>query len=189
MRASWPFSDLRFCLGAPLLISSLVPMPAHAQSGQSAQGSASAEVVEPIRAVSLADLSFGAISVARGGAGQVEVDPDGSTVRYLQAARPQCGGGGGCTPHPGSFAVFGAANQTYSVSLPFQIIARGRQTGRGLVVGDLETRSVNAAAQASGGRLDRHGRDTFFVGGTLSVPAGTPSDIFTAELPVTVSYN
>ncbi|MFK4004564.1 DUF4402 domain-containing protein [Qipengyuania sp. NPDC077563] len=153
------------------------------------QGTATAQVVEPIRTVPLENLSFGAISVAQGRAGEVRVNSDGATVTYVDGAKPQCGARANCSTHPGSFSVFGAAHQAYDVSLPSQVTAYGRRTGRGLVVGDLEMRSSNNPALHHGGRLDGDGRDTFFVGGILSVPAGIEADVFTAELPVTVSYN
>ena len=189
MKAKWTLSDLGPHLWAFAFLAIFWSGQAAAQTAGSTRGVANAEVVAPIRAVPLADLSFGGISVDQGGAGEVRVDSSGSTVEYLQAARPQCGGVQECAPHPARFAVFGAADQTYAVSLPSQIVAYGRRTGRGLDVSGLEMRSINAPSQSSGGRLDGAGQDTFFVGGILSVPAGNQSDAFTTELPVTVFYN
>lgn len=92
-------------------------------------------------------------------------------------------------PHRASFDVSGEPRRSYRVVLPEQVIAYGVKTGAGLVVGSLDMRSINAAASQGEGRLDNHGRDSFFVGGVLQVPAGTNPDVFRAELPVIVTYN
>lgn len=189
MRPERLLPDLRPPFWALTLCATLIPHQAVARETGTSQGTATAQVIEPIRTVPLEDLSFGAISVAQGRAGEVRVNSDRATVTYVDGVKPQCGARANCSPHPGSFSVFGAAHQAYDVSLPSQITAYGRRTGRGLVVGDLEMRSSNNPALRHGGRLDGDGRDTFFVGGILSVPAGIEADVFTAELPVTVSYN
>jgi len=55
-------------------------------------------------------------------------------------------------------------------------------------VASLEMRSLNTSARG-GGRLDQAGKDLFFVGGTVNVPIGAVTDMYRAELPVTVFYN
>ena len=162
---------------------------AFAQNGETTLGRAEAEVVIPIRAVPLSDLSFGSIVVGSAGQGTVEVGPDGSPPRYINTARSLCSGESDCMPHRASFGVSGEPSRSYRVSLPGQIIAYGVRTGASLTVVSLEVRSANAPSAMGEGRLDNAGRDSFFVGGTLQVPAGTRPDVFRAELPVIVTYN
>ena len=73
--------------------------------------------------------------------------------------------------------------------LPLGLQASGRRTGHLLDVFDLQARSVGNPASDNGGQLDMAGEDSFTVGGRLSVGAGSPADIYSADLPVTVSYD
>lgn len=160
-----------------------------AQTNGQAAGRAVAEVVIPVRAVPLSDLSFGAVVIGAAGEGSVAVAADGSAPRYNNATRSRCAGEAQCMPHPAKFEVSGEPGRSYRVSLPRQITAYGVRTGAGLIVGSLDVRSVNAASSQGEGRLDNGGHDNFFVGGVLQVPAGTTPDVFRAELPVIVTYN
>jgi hypothetical protein len=163
--------------------------PAMAQAGPTATGRAQAEVVIPISAVSLRDLSFGSIVIGPAGTGTVEVGPDGGPPRYANTARAGCSGATDCLPHRASFEVSGDPNRSYLVSLPERLFAYGVQTGARLPVIGIAMRSANVPSVTSGGRLDNAGRDRFFVGGVLQVPGGTRPDVFRAELPVIVTYN
>lgn len=162
-----------------------------AQPGMQASGRAEAEVVVPIRAVRLADLSFGAIVVGAVGDGTVEVPPDGSPPRYSDAAKAGCSAQSECLPHPARFGVSGEPDRSYRISLPGSIMASGISTGAGLPVTNIVVRSQNDPADGggAGGRLDNAGQDIFFVGGTLRVPAGTRPDLFRADLSIIVTYN
>lgn len=171
------------------IASSIVAQGAFAENGATASGRAAAEVVVPIRAVPLSDLSFGSIVVGGAGQGAVEVAPDGSPPRYTNTARSLCSGETDCSPRRAVFAVSGEPHRSYRVSLARQIMAYGVRTGIGLPVVSLDVRSANVPSTMGEGRLDNAGRDSFFVGGTLQVPAGTRPDVFRAELPVIVTYD
>lgn len=171
------------------LLFAAFPLSVNAQNSDSGQGVAQAEVVKPLSAIPLADLSFGSIAVGRDVPGQVRVAPDGGPAAYFNSARAQCSGQVDCAPHRASFEVVGEANRTYRVSLPRFVTARGANTGAQLVVDELEVRSLNYPGAADGGWLDAEGRDLFFVGGTVNIPARTATDTFRAQLPITVSYN
>ena len=162
---------------------------AFAQPGAEASGHAQAEVVVPIRVIPLARLSFGSVVVAPSGESAVELDPDGSPARYRNAAQSNCSGQTDCAPHLASFEVTGEANRSYRINLPEGVTAYGLRTGVGLPVVRLKMRSLNTPDSGLDGRLDNAGRDLFFVGGTLQLPAGTRPDVFRAELPVIVTYN
>lgn len=162
---------------------------ASAQPDAQASGRAEAQVVIPVRAVPRADLSFGATVVGVAAAGSVEVAPDGSPARYGDSAKAGCAGSSDCLPHRAVFDVSGEPRRSYRVVLPETVIANGTRTGVGLPVSELRMRSLNASSEAGGGWLDDTGRDRFFVGGTLRVPAGTLPDTFRADLPVIVTYD
>lgn len=171
---------------AVLAASSIV---AHAEPGATTGGQAQAEVVQPLRAIPLADLSFGSIALTASQAGSVSVPADGGAVSYTSSVRSACGGDSACAPHPASFEVTGEADRSYRVTLPGNVIATGQLTGTTLAVSDLVMRSLNQPAMDQGGRLGADGSDRFNVGGTLDIPAGTQPDLFRAQLPVLVSYD
>lgn len=167
----------------------LVPMQALAQQGASASGHARAEVLQPLEVVPRADLSFGSISVANGQAGTVRVPADGRALLYSSAVSPTCSGQSKCAAHRASFEVAGDANRSYRIAIPATVTARGLATGAQLIVGGLETWSLNTPGAVTGGRLDENGHDLFFVGGTLQIPVQTRSDLFRAEIPITIAYH
>lgn len=166
--------------------------PAAAEPGQTgtAQGWATASVIDPLHAVQEQDLSFGAVTASPTTSGEVTVDPSGGTASFHGGAQAACPGTAAtiCTAHPARFAVSGEALRTYTIDLPDQIVAQGQRTGTSLVVSNLISRSRNRPDLERGGALDLYGKDTFTIGGTLAVPAGTRSDIFRADLPVLVQY-
>ena len=101
---------------------------AFAQPGQSAsaQGTASATVVAALQASQEQDLSFGAIIAGEEAGGEVTVDPAGGPARYGGGVRPACtGSAGGCHPHPARFAVSGAAERSYAITLPDEVTGAG----------------------------------------------------------------
>ena len=182
-------SRLRFVGFAAGLAAIQLPTAGIAESRDTAIGSAQAEVVEPIRAVPLAELSFGSVAVSKGAEGSVRIAADGSQAQYMNAARLSCDGSAACAPHRAMFEVRGGAGRAYRVTMPAYVIAYGARTGFGLNVTDLIMQSRNSPGTREGGLLNERGRDTFYVGGTLQVPAGTRPDHFRADLPILVSYN
>lgn len=181
--------NLPALLPLAMVIAAAVPAKAQPGSTDQAAGRAQATVVQALRAVPLADLSFGAIVVGGAGDGVVTIAPVQSQASYGGSVRPSCGGNSNCVPHAASFAVYGEEGRIYRVSLPAQVLASGDRTDRVLLVQNLAMRSRNQPATSNGGRLDQHGEDRFEIGGTLHVPSGTKPDIFRADLPVTVSYD
>ena len=164
-------------------------VPAAAQDDSATSGNASASVVRPIGAVPQAELAFGAIVVGASADGTVAVYPADGVPGFTGSVRPACGGGSACGAHPARFSVSGEPGQSYRIMLPLGLQASGRRTGHLLDVFDLQARSVGNPASDNGGQLDMAGEDSFAVGGRLSVGAGSPADIYSADLPVTVSYD
>lgn len=172
----------------PLAPFALAPV-ALARPDAQASGQAEAQVVNPLRAVPRTDLSFGSIVVGVAAEGSVEVPTDGSPARYVNTAKAQCANSSDCIPHRAVFDVRGEPGRSYRVALPEQVIAIGTRTGVGLPVSGIMMRSLNSSSAKGEGLLDDAGRDSFFVGGTLRVPAGTRPDVFRADLPVIVTYD
>ena len=110
-------------------------------------------------------------------------------MEYRASAFPQCSAQGECNPHRAAFLVSGEADRSYLVTVPERVVAFGRHTGSPLTVSQMTISSTNWPNALGGGQLDREGEDTFFVGGRLELPAGTPADLYQADLPVSVSYN
>ena len=152
-------------------------------------GHAQAEIVEPIHAIPLAELSFGSIAIGGAGDGSVRVAPDGSQAQFSSAVRSTCDGSASCTPHRAMFAVRGEAGRMYRVIMPTSVTVRGEQTGARLTVDELIMQSRNSPSMHNGGLLDEQGRDRFYVGGTLRVPVRTRPDHFRTNLPILVAYN
>ncbi|MFC3099898.1 DUF4402 domain-containing protein [Altererythrobacter lauratis] len=147
-------------------------------------------MIRPIRAVSVADLSFGRLALAMGGAGggTVTIDPRGGPGAYSGVVRPACGAEPSCLPHPARFAVSGEPGRSYRVLLPDTVEARGQRSAARLTVHALSLHSVASAGTASG-LLDAEGEGAFSVGGTLTVGALASPDIYHASVPVTVTYD
>lgn len=161
---------------------------ARAQDSAQASGAAAASVVAMISASQEDDLAFGALVVSSAEGGEVIVAAAGGVTRYTGSVRPACGAVVSCTSHPAQFAVTGQAGHSYQITLPQRVYATGNRTGHQLEVAGLIAHSNNRA-EAGSGRIDDAGHDRFWVGGTLAVAAGTPTDAYSADLPVSVTYD
>lgn len=146
--------------------------PAFAQTQDTDQGSATAEIIAPLDLVhtSGAALDFGAFTVGTGGT--VTVDSTGAGTA-----------GGNVTLIAGttladSFDVSGEAGRTFSIST-----TNDQLTGPG---GNL---SFSTAASAASGTVGAGGTASFTVGGVLTVPGGTAAGTYTGTYDATVAYN
>ena len=166
------------------------PASAAATATATATGSASAEVIAALVVTRTADLDFGTI-LASPAAGTVTVSPAGA-VGFAGGARPACGAAACGGPHAARFLVRGEPGRAYTVVAPVQVIASGQAaapgaaTPQGLLVDDLTVQT--ASRGGAGGTLDSGGDDSFNLGGTLRLPAGTPPARYRAVVPVTVIY-
>lgn len=170
--------------------------PALGASGNaaSATGDVSATIVSPILLRELADLDFGTITSSRGAPGSVTIGPEGN-VSYSGGTGAACLGGGSCaSPHPSRFAVTGEPNRSYIVTTPASVRAQGSALDGSdaalpdLIIESISVRTHNRPESASSGKLDGNGNDTFNVGGTLRVPAGSAAGHYRATLPLVVTY-
>lgn len=165
--------------------------PVHAApQGASATGDTRAEIVEPLAITTINDLEFGGIAVPATLGGSVTVDAASSNASYGGAAEYVCLQSSSCGTRAATFAITGEAGRGYIVTLPasaFALPVSG--SGPSLLVDQLASSSRNQPGTASGGRLDASGTDLLRVGGSLQIPAGTPSGSYRAEITIVVSYD
>lgn len=174
-------------LAALLLLGGGLACPAVAEpgSGATASGEVSAEIVTPLTVRAESALQFGTIVAASGSVGTVTVQPIGAPV-YGGGVRGLCSGGN-CGAEPAHFVLQGEPGRHFRVELPSQLYAYGSTGGSPpLSVVALSFAGANGGIELL---LDSQGGGAFFVGGTLVVPADTPSDNYRATVPVTVAYD
>ena len=158
---------------AACLLLAALPATLSAQPGETARGSAQAQVVQPLSIEPTGDLRFGSIAVAAGRGGSVAVDPRTGGTAYAGAAGPVCADGAGCGAAPASFVIRGGSGRQYRLTLPDTVTARSADApGVRLTVDALTAYSTNRTQIGRGGVLDANGRDRLQVGGTLRIPAG-----------------
>ena len=149
-----------------------------------ATGTAGATLVEPITLRAVEALQFGVLAVGESGSGAITVDPDSGASIIAGAVGSLCPAGAGCFARPALFAVTGEAGRHYRVDAPATALALHDHAGSSLAVSSI-TLSQGLVRRT----LDDGGKDSFRVGGTLAIPAGTRPGIYTAELAVVVSYD
>jgi hypothetical protein len=146
---------------------------ATAANAQSVDGGAGANIVAPLEISSVTDLYFGTIAASTTASDTVVVLADGSR---------QCGPALTCLTEDhtaAAFAVTGAADATYTITLPREI----------KIVNDngTEMRVSDFNGSKTGGQL-LSGKDTFTVGGTLDVGARQEAGKYAGSFTVAVEY-
>jgi hypothetical protein len=166
------------------------PAAADSRTAQ-AQGHAVVRVVRPIAVAGIEDLDFG--MVASSGPGTVAVAPGAGLATFGGSARRACIGGGSCPgAHAARFQVAGESSRNYRIALPERLGVAGPASAHGggqLTVADFTVRSASQPAAGAKGRLDQQGRDSFEVGGTLTIPAALPPGHYWVSVPVIVTYD
>ena len=178
---------LAFLAPIPLLA---FAAPLAAGEASTASGSINVTIVEPIAIQAVDPLQFGILAVSPSQGGEVTVDPGTGATSFTGGVDGACPSGSGCFARPALFAVTGEAGRRYRIDAPTSAVASGG-TGGGatLTVSAISVFASSGSPSSSRGLLDDAGRDSFRVGGTLSVPAGTRPGIYRAELAVVVSYD
>ena len=168
-------------------ILSVVPL-SNAKAQDTRDGIARAQIVQSLSAQAINDLRFGTITVSELEGGEVIVAPLPGAVRYTGGVRGECRSAGECSVSPARFDVRGEPLRRYTIAIDAEVEAIGERTGQILRVERLRTdkNPTNPAPLTSA--LDEFGKDLLTIGGTLVVPAGTASDVFRAELPITLAY-
>lgn len=86
-----------------------------------------------------------------------------------------------------SYNVLGNASGTYAITLPVTPINVSKD-GVNLAVSAFQARSTSTASGTSG-TLDLDGKDSFVVGATLTLPAGTLPGRYAGTFDVSIAYN
>ncbi len=123
------------------------------------------------------DLTFGTI-IPGSSSGTVTINPSTSTRNSSGGVQLVDSISG-----PAAFDVTGAANSSYTVTLPNNgttTISSGNST--------MAVNSFSASPTPGSSTLDSQGVSTFKVGGRLEVPANQPSGNYTGTFDVTVAY-
>ena len=151
-------------------------------------GVARAQVVQSISVQAINDLRFGRITVSEWEGGAVIIAPLPGAARYTGGVRGECRSVAACSVSPARFDVRGEPLRRYTIAIDAEVEAIGERTGNILRVERLRTDKSSADLVPLTSALDEFGKDFLTIGGTLIVPAGTASDVFRAELPITLAY-
>lgn len=153
---------------------------AFAQQSSSASANTSATIIQPIAITKTTDLSFGNVAVHTTNAGTVELATTGSRTAGGGVTLPATTG----TVSAAEFDVTGAANYTYSITLPSSVTLDDNNS---------HTMTVNTFVSnpATTGTLDGSGEQTIAVGATLNVAGGQAPGTYESDtdFQVTVNYN
>jgi hypothetical protein len=181
---------------------SLMATPTLAQSyGWSASATVNvyAEVIQPLQVEAIAPLSFGGL---RGGinAGSITIEPDGDRTisggaMSIEDALNQDGPAqmAGPAPSAASYGVTGEAGRAYAISTPNSVSVIGRpvdpsDVAMTLVAHDFTVQTASMPNAGPYGQLDENGRDRFFLGATIDVPANAATAYYVVQIPVMVEY-
>lgn len=144
---------------------------------------ASVTILRPLAITSTADLSFGRL--------QPQGSDDGNTAT-ISAAPPMTRttdrvsalSGGGETP--AIRGIVGEPGVAYRITLPSMVAAN--QGGYPVTAFKLWTANSGDITATGLGQLSGTGQDTLRIGATITFPKGAKQDIFTANVPITLSY-
>jgi Domain of unknown function (DUF4402) len=157
---------------------------AFAQQSSTATANATATVIQPIAISTTSGLVFGNLAVgATGGTVAIGVN-DAVTIAGASHTITQPAGNNG-SPLAAVFAVTGAANFTYAITLPANSTVTISSGGNSMAVNDF----VSNPAATGSGTLSGAGAQTLKVGATLTVGNNQAAGSYTGTFDVTVAYN
>lgn len=158
----------------------LLSISVNAQSASAlAQASISACIITPLTITKKVDMSFGNV-VAGSGIGTVILTTTGTRTSTGGVILPSAIPG---TITEAKFETTGAANQTYSITLPTS--ATLTSSSNTMTVNNF----ISNPTVASGGILNSDGKQDIYVGATLNVGAAQAAGSYSGNFSVTVAYN
>jgi hypothetical protein len=144
---------------------------------------ASISVIRPISIASAADLSFGRLQPqGNGNPGTCTISSAPPITRTTNGVSALPGG----TETPAIRNISGEAGRAYRVSIPASVVST--QGGYLVAAFTLWTTSKGDITTTRLGQLSASGQDTLRLGATISFPKGSKQDIYTANVPITISY-
>jgi hypothetical protein len=170
----------RLLLASLLLAAGPATLLQAANNSASATGSASVIVFTPLAVTPTAgsDLNFGNV-IAGASAGSLTVDPAGTASSYSGLIVPT-----GSVTQAAGFDITGQPGAQFSITLP----ATAASLGNGVSVASFTGKISNGASGTLSGSLDASGKQSFAVGGTLSIGANQAAGTYTGNFSVTVAY-
>jgi hypothetical protein len=156
---------------------------AAAQAGAASNtASASATVITPINVTSTGSLAFGKIAASA---------TPGSITISTSGTRSNSGGATGSgTTSAIKFDITGEPSSTYTIDTAATTanLTSGSDTMALALVSDFTGAGATTGAQATG-TLDGTGKQSLYVGGTLTVGASQAAGAYTGTVSVAVAYN
>lgn len=170
----------------------MLQAPVHAAPGSqaSASGTATAQIIAPLKLDIVSPLEFGTIAVGPSGGGSITIAPSGGSPSYSGTLQAACGAAALCNARPAQFAVQGEAGRYYRVEYPLEAeaIAISRSAPM-LRVTQISIATESLGGEGARGLLGPGGQDGFRIGGTLQISGGTAAGRYRATLDVVVSYD
>lgn len=147
----------------------------------SASATATTTIITPLAITKAVDMSFGNIAVGVS-SGTVVLTPAGTRTPSGGVNLPSANIG---TVTAASFDVTGAANYTYSITLPSSNVTLLHTNGTNNMIANSFT-----STPSSTGTLNESGSQTLKVGATLNVTGSQLAGVYTSSgFNVTVNYN
>jgi len=147
-----------------------------AKAQVSASANASVTLITPIAITKTVDMNFGNVAVGTS-PGTVVLAPAGTRTATGGVTLPVTTG----TVTAASFTVTGAANYTFSISLPASSITL--KSGANSLTVSTFLSTPTPTGTLTGGTA------TLNVGATLNVPANQAAGVYTTDTPFTVTVN
>ncbi|MEZ5680734.1 MAG: DUF4402 domain-containing protein [Erythrobacter sp.] len=178
--------------GLALVAAASAACPGQALAGDSATaaGRVGASVIEPLTLTAIEPLRFGVMAVSETESGAITVDPDTGSSIISGGLGSLCPSGASCFARPALFGVAGEAGRHYRIEAPASAIAQHEGgSAPALAVSAIRVSASGGSGGAVRRMLDDGGNDSFRLGGTLVIPAGSAPGMYRAELSVVVSYD
>ena len=163
----------------------IIVMLASAAQAVPAQRSAGASVtiLRPLAITNSANLSFGRVQPQGsddGGSATVSAAPP--IARTTVRASALSGGG----ETPAIRGIVGEPTLAYRITLPSMVSSN--EGGYPVTAFRLWTANRGDITATGLGQLSGTGQDTLRIGATITFPKGAKQDVFTANVPITISY-
>jgi hypothetical protein len=145
--------------------------------------SASITILRPLAITAIADLSFGRLQPqGNGNSNTATVSAAPPITRTTNGVSALSGGG----ETPAIRGIVGEPTRAYRITLPSMVSSS--QGGYPVTAFKLWTANRGDITATGLSQLSSTGQDTLRIGATITFPKGAKQDIFTANVPITISY-